>query len=144
MQAMVDPSAHAVWDSVGTTITAQGTVHRQPRGDAEWLQVRHQAITLIESTNLLIMQGRRVLAPGARMTDEGAPGVLNAAQAQQRLDSQRAQFVQFAYALHDVGEQMLQAIDARDTKAMIAVGGTMDDVCEACHLTFWYPNQPPR
>jgi hypothetical protein len=144
MQSMVDPSADAVWDSVGTTINAQGTLHRQPHTDAQWLQVRHQAITLIESTNLLIMDGRRVVAPGARMAQEDAQGVLSAAQAQQRLDSQHAQFVQFAYALHDVGEQMLNAIDAKDTKAMISVGGTMDDVCEACHLTFWYPNQPRR
>jgi hypothetical protein len=144
MQSMIDPSADAVWDSVGTTINAQGTQHRQPRTDAQWLQVRHEAITLIESTNLLIMDGRRLVAPGAKMADEGAEGVLSAAQAQQRLDSQHVQFVQFAYALHDVGEQMLAAIDARDTQAMIAAGGTMDDVCEACHTTFWYANQLKR
>jgi hypothetical protein len=38
---------------------------------------------------------------------------------------------------------MLRAIDAKDPKAMVEVGGAMDEICEACHVVFWYPGQPP-
>lgn len=143
MQSMVDPSADAIWESVGTTMTARGTEDRQPRNDAQWLQLRRQAITLVEATNLLVMDGRRLVAPGARMADQGVEGVLSVEAGQTRLDAQHAQFVQFAHGLHDVGEQMLAAIDAKDPKAMVEVGGSMDEICEACHVVFWYPGQPP-
>ena len=26
-------------------------------------------------------------------------------------------------------------------RAMLELGGTLDEVCEGCHTTFWYPNQ---
>jgi hypothetical protein len=35
----------------------------------------------------------------------------------------------------------IQAIDRRDLDAMLELGGTLDEVCESCHITFWYPNQ---
>jgi hypothetical protein len=40
---------------------------------------------------------------------------------------------------------MLAAIDAKDPAALVKAGGTLDEICESCHLTFWYPNQviPP-
>jgi hypothetical protein len=37
--------------------------------------------------------------------------------------------------------QMLKAIDAKQPDAMVDAGETMDEVCEGCHLKFWYPNQ---
>jgi hypothetical protein len=142
MQTMVDPSSDALWDSVGTTINARGVETRQPRTDAEWRQQHQRAITLIEATNLLMMDGRRLVEAGGKVADQGTEGVLSAEDGQQKLEAQRVAFVQFAHALRDVGEQMLTAVDARDTKAMIDVGSTMDEVCEACHLVFWYPGQP--
>jgi hypothetical protein len=143
MQSMVDPSADAIWESVGTTMSARGIEDRQPHSDAQWQQLRKQAITLVEATNLLVMDGRRLIAPGGRIADQGVEGVLGVEAGQSRLDTQHAQFVRFAHGLHDVGEQMLAAIDARDPKAMVQVGSTMDEICEACHVVFWYPGQPP-
>lgn len=141
MVSEVDPAADYLWDAVSTTITAAGTDEHQPRTPEEWLQARHRAITLIEATNLLVMEGRRVAAPGKKLEDEGADGILTAAEAQKAIDGNRAAFVQYAHALHDVGEQMLTAIDAKSPKGMEDAGGAMDAVCEACHTTFWYPNQ---
>ncbi|HYM34811.1 MAG TPA: hypothetical protein VET48_05400 [Steroidobacteraceae bacterium] len=139
MASIVDPAADTLWDSVGTTVNAKGAEDRQPRTEEEWQQVRRSAITLIESTNLLMMDGRRIVAVGGKLADEGLPGVLNANEAQQRLDAQHPAFVQFARALHDVGEEMLQAVDAKNSTAMVDVGSKIDEVCESCHTTFWYP-----
>jgi hypothetical protein len=138
MTSIVDPSADAIWDAVGTTVSAKGTEDREPRTDEEWQQLRRSAITLIESTNLLMMGGRRVVAAGGKLADDGLPGVFNVTEAQTRLESQHAVFAQFAVALHDVGEQMLKAIDAKSPATMVEVGTAMDEVCESCHTTFWY------
>jgi hypothetical protein len=138
MASMVDPSADAIWDSVGTTVSAKGSEDRQPRTKEEWQQLRRNAITLIESTNLLMMQGRRVVAVGGKLADDGLEGVFSLTEAQRRLDSQHPVFVQFAGALHDDGEKMLKAIDEKNVSAMVEVGTSMDEICESCHTTFWY------
>jgi hypothetical protein len=141
MDSVIDPSADALWDSVGTTVDAKGTTQHQPRTEMEWHEARRHAIALIEGTNLLVMDGRKLVAPGTAILDQNVQGVLSPEEGQKKLDAQHAVFVQFAYALHDVGEQMLKAIDARNPEGMMAAGATMDEVCESCHLTFWYPNQ---
>jgi hypothetical protein len=139
MQTMVDPAADAIWDSVGTVITAKGVIRHQPQTDADWQQMRRHALTLISATKLLAASTRTLVPPGGKVADEGSQGVLTARQGQKLLDERHEEFAQFARALHDVSEQMLKAIDARDPKAMLDVGGTMDDLCEACHKVFWYP-----
>jgi hypothetical protein len=141
MDAVIDPAADALWDSVGTTVTAKGTDIRQPRSDEEWQEVRRRAIALVEGTNLLVMDGRKLVAPGSAVLDQNTQGVLSAKEGQDLLDSQHPTFVQFAHALHDVGRQMLNAIDAKDPVGMMNAGSAMDTVCENCHLTFWYPKQ---
>jgi hypothetical protein len=141
MGAAIDPAADFLWESVSTTVSPEGTVEHQPRTDEEWLKVRHQAVILMEASNLLIMEGRRIAAPGKKLEDEGVQGILTAAEAQARIDADHPAFVGFAHALHDVGERMLTAIDARDVQGMIDAGEQIDEVCESCHMTFWYPNQ---
>lgn len=141
MSGMVDPAADAVWGAVGTTITAAGTAEHRPRNDAEWQQVRLQALALLESTNLLMMPGRRVVAQGSRITDEGWQGVLTTEQAEHKLVTDHAAFVQFASALREVTGRMVQAIEARRVEQMVEVGTEMDEVCESCHVVFWYPQQ---
>src|SRR3990172_1210874 len=59
MLSLVDPSADAIWNSVATIVTLEGTEERRPRTDEEWGALRHEAITLVEATNLLLMDGRR-------------------------------------------------------------------------------------
>jgi hypothetical protein len=57
MEAEVDPAADALWDSVQITLTAAGEEDRQPRTDEEWKAVRRSAVILVESANLLVMEG---------------------------------------------------------------------------------------
>ena len=145
MDAVIDPSADALWDSVSITETVKGTVFHQPHTDEEWQEARRHAIALIEGTNLLVMDGRKLVAPGSPVLDQGTSGVLSAEEGQKKFDAQHPTFVQFAKALREAGTQMLTAIDKKDATAMMNAGAAMDGVCESCHLTFWYPNQviPP-
>jgi cytochrome c556 len=103
--------------------------------------MRSHAITLMESTNLLVMNGRKVLSPGQTMADEGVQGVISATEVQAKIDTNHEQFVQFSHSLHDVSADMLKAIDARNVQGMLDAGEAIDAACESCHMTFWYPNQ---
>jgi cytochrome c556 len=75
------------------------------------------------------------------LEDHGTPGNLTAEQSQQAIDANRQTFVSFATALRGVGSELLKAVEAKDTDAMMEAGATMDQVCEGCHLKFWYPGQ---
>ena len=97
---------------------------------------------MIEAGNLLLIDGRKVST--APFPAE-AQGALDSAQIAERIAGNRAAFNQFAVALRGGAQTMLQAIDAKDPSALVEAGGTLDQICESCHLTFWYPNQviPP-
>jgi hypothetical protein len=160
MDGLVDPSADVLWDSVAYIATTTKVEDRRPRTDEEWKAVRNSAITLIEAGNLLTMPGRVVAtahdsaatdAPAGAVvavTEAGAEagagagaGELSHAQIQQRIDSTHDSFNQFARNLQNAGLKALAAIDARNADALMDAGGTIDEACEACHVTYWYPNQ---
>jgi cytochrome c556 len=90
----------------------------------------------------LAAQGRKLSA--APFPAEAA-GALNSEEIEQRINSSRVVFNQYALALRQTAQTLLPAIDARDPQALVTAGGNLDGVCESCHMTFWYPNQviPP-
>ena len=141
MAYMIDPAADFLWESVSTTVNEKGVEEKQPRTDEEWSEVRRQAIILAEASNLIMMEGRRVAREGKHLEDHGTPGNLTAEEAERAIAADRATFVSFAQALHGVGESMLAAADAKDPNGIINAGDDLDQVCEGCHLKFWYPGQ---
>lgn len=141
MASIVDPSADYLWESVSIISTAEGIEEHQPRTVSEWMEVRHRAITLIEATNLLSMEGRRVVEEGKHLEDEGLEGNLTSAEIQELIDDDPASFVAFAHALNAATLQALKAIDEKDVDAFFDAGGAIDMACEACHQKYWYPNQ---
>lgn len=137
MDSEVDPAADFLWASVASISTRAGLEERQPHTDEEWLEVRRHAITLIEATNLLIMKGRRV---SATYVPAGGAGELDSNQAQQKIDANHDAFVLLAQRLQETGTDTLGAIDAKDPVRLFDLGGAIDEACENCHVTFWYPN----
>ena len=130
MDAEIDPAADALWESVAVINGEE----KRPRTPDEWQAVRRNAITLIEATNLIVMDGRRIAPAGAHYDEEADPERL-----QQRLEANRATFVDMAQALRTVGLKTLDAIDAKDAKRLFDLGGDLDEACEACHLAYYYP-----
>jgi hypothetical protein len=140
MDSEVDPAADFLWASVGFVATKRGVEDKQPRNEKEWAIVRHQALTLIEATNLLAMEGRRVADAGKPLDEEEKGGIEDPKDIQNAIDANRAAFIGFAHGLHDAGMEMLRAIDKKDVAAMGVAGEKLDAACEQCHRTFWYPN----
>jgi hypothetical protein len=144
MDGTVDPSADVLWDSVAYIASTRGIEDRQPRTDEEWKAVRDSASTWIEAVHLLSMPGRRVAAAAHNpAVPEASPGLgeLSHAEIQQRIDSTHDSFTQFARNLQDAASKALTAIDARNPRGLMDAGGVIDEACEACHVTYWYPNQ---
>lgn len=141
MAFIVDPAADALWESVSTLETAKGLEEKFPKTDEEWWVARGHAIRLMEGGNLLLMEGRHVAMEGHHLEDSGTPGNLTAEESEKAIANDRATFVGFARALHDVGYQMLEAVDNKDPPAIMDAGDALDAVCEGCHLKFWYPGQ---
>jgi hypothetical protein len=141
MDGIIDPCADVLWDSVAYIATTKGVEDRQPRTDEEWQTVRNSAITLIEAANLLSMPGRRVAAAHGFTDTPPGRGELSHAEIQQRINSTHDSFTQLARNLQDAGLRALSAIEAKDAQGLMDAGGTIDEACEACHITYWYPNQ---
>lgn len=138
MDAIVDPSADVVWGAVGAVADQDGLRELSPQSPEAWLEVRRAAVRLVEGANLLMMSPREAAPPGA--TSE-APGVeLEPAEITALIGRERAVFEGFAMVLQGVGVEALRAIEARDRDRLIEAGGAMEEVCESCHQTFWYPH----
>jgi hypothetical protein len=143
MEAMVDPSADILWESVATVISEKGVDERFPKTDEEWATLRHAAIMLLEATNLLVIPGRPVARPHEK---SAAPGVeLEGAEMEALIKKDPVAWRSRAMRLHDVAMEALRTIDARDPKPLHDIGERLDGACENCHLQYWYPNQvlPP-
>ncbi len=142
MALQVDPSADAIWESFGVVVTKDGTHEHKPVTEGDWAKVHGHALVLIEAANLLLMDGRRVAREGVqKLEDHGTPGNLSAEESQQAIDADRPTFVSFATALRDVGNDILRNVEARNIDAIMEAGAALDQVCEGCHLKFWYPGQ---
>jgi len=138
MRYMVDPASDSIWESVMTVVTDEGVEEIAPETDEDWEALRGHAVTLIEATNLLIMDGRRVAAEGSVSE---MPGVdLEPEQIEALLAENRAGWIALALGLHDSGMEVLRAIDAQDLDALLVAGDGLDLACENCHIQFWYPD----
>ena len=137
MESIVDPSADALWGAVGTVMDKEGTHELLPKTQEEWLDLRRAAVRIIEGGNLLMMPGREAAPVG---TKSEAPGVeLEPAQVAALIKKKRKDFNAFAKALQVLGLEALQASDAKNVDLLGDIGGRMENVCESCHQTFWYP-----
>jgi hypothetical protein len=136
MDSTVDPAADGLWDSVAVTSTSKGVEETQPKTDADWAAVRRHAVTLMESMNLVVMKGRHAAPPGT----QAALGELTPDEIDQHIDADRGSLIGFARALRATAQKALTAIDHKDVNGLFEAGSEIDEACEACHVTFWYPN----
>jgi len=141
MVNVVDHNADILWESVAVISTDKGVEERQPRTDAEWAEVRAAAIALSEATNLLMIPGRKVAHEGKKLQDSEVEGILKAEHIQSLIDGDRLKFASKALALHQAALGAVAAIDAKDAMMLSDVGGAIDEACEQCHTTYWYPDE---
>jgi hypothetical protein len=142
MNSVIDPNIDPVWNSVASVLehgVENGKMtERVPVSDEDWAVVRAHALVVSEAANLLLMPNRPVAPPGAPSL---APGVeLKPEEIRALIDKNPDGWNYFVQDFQDSLKPALAAIDAKDPQALFAVGGKIDETCENCHSTFWYPN----
>ena len=145
MRYIIDPSADSIWGAVVVDVTAEGTTTSVPSSDEDWLELRRHALIIAEASNLLLMEGRPVAAPGSRSE---MPSVdLEPEQIEALLATDRGAWNAFVGGLRESARVALDAIDKRDVDALLVAGDGLDLACENCHIIYWYPGvgySPPR
>jgi hypothetical protein len=109
MTWIIDPNATAIWGSVGSVATDKGTEEHHPQTDEEWARFRNSAATLVESGNLLMLDGRAV---------------------------DKDQWMATAKGMSDAAAQVLEAAEAKDVEAYFDAGGALYEACTACHSRY--------
>ncbi|MXY26460.1 MAG: hypothetical protein F4Y45_18310 [Acidobacteria bacterium] len=137
MRTMIDPAADAVWDAVVVDATPDGIIEIVPESEGDWIRLRRQAVTLAESANLLLVEGRRIAAPTSRSE---LPGIdLHPDAIQTLVDEDWQTWVEVSQEFTAASLTVLEAVDARDVDALLNAGTELDLACEACHAVYWYP-----
>ena len=106
MKYVTNPAAETFWKAGGEVETEEGVQSRTPETEARWIEAANAAAVLLESGNLLMMQGR------ARGDKE---------------------WMQYSQQLADAGAAGLKAAQAKDGEATFAAGSEAYDSCFKCH-----------
>jgi hypothetical protein len=109
MAGITMPAANAVWSAIGTTVDATGIHEQIPRTDADWEAVGTSAAALIESANLLMLEGRAV--------DDG-------------------DWMTFSKQLFATAARALKGAEARNGGEILAAGEVINESCDNCHQRY--------
>lgn len=136
MNTLIDPHVDALWNAVRIVVDEQGVQEYAPETEEEWEALRRNALSLIEGGNALMIPGRRVAPEGAGAVYpdyEYLPG-----EVAEKLEQDPDSWVGFARGLQQSVLPALEAVEARDTEALIEAGEAINAACEACHTQYWY------
>jgi hypothetical protein len=109
MAGITMPAANEVWSAVSTIVDAEGIHETVPRTDDEWAAVGSSAAALVESANLLMVEGRAV--------DNG-------------------DWTKFAKQLFDTSTRALKGAENKNTQEILAAGEVINESCDNCHARY--------
>ena len=137
MGSVIDPSADALFESIQDIADSHGITHKAPHSDADWALVQQHLQVLSSAADALRTPGLAAARPEQR---SAFPDIENQPEeVQALLGLHHDDFVRRTDALQQAAQAGLAAVDARNTPALAAAIGHIDQACEACHLQFWYP-----
>lgn len=144
MRTQVNPQGLALWDITNAASGDEGVVSAKKLTPNHWKRLLKIGQALQDGGQQLATTGKiRAAAPGVKLQSEGEPKAAKAADVQRWLDAKPAKFRELAMQLEKTGAGVVEAAMRRDVKKLGDLAGSLDEVCEACHVVFWYPNQPP-
>ncbi|WP_126172294.1 hypothetical protein [Altericroceibacterium xinjiangense] len=117
MEQTVQPQAEIFWNSAGTIIDETGEHDLAPTTDEGWERTRQAAANIADSARLL-------------MTPTYA-------------DGRGEDWMQFSQSLVEIAQRAEQAAANQDVDAVFEIGGTMYNVCTACHQVYISEDVPP-
>jgi hypothetical protein len=141
MKYMIDPIADNIFDAVGTTITKEGMVEREPKTDADWEKIQTGAVSLAEGIYLLKV--RRPFTPPGDVNNSTGPNAveLSPEQITAKVERDPVEWNARIEATRNAALNVMEIVKRRDTAAMWEAGEILDTTCEACHRSYWYPGE---
>jgi hypothetical protein len=109
MRHVLNPAAETFWLASGEIDEGESRRQRTPTTDAKWNGALAAAATVLETGNLLMMDGRAIADP---------------------------QWARWSADLNKAGLAGIKAAQARDGDAVLIAGGDMFDACRACHVKY--------
>jgi len=137
MQDRVNPAMLEIWDVGNNAMNDDAVLDAKLMDDAKWARIATAAGQLsaaskdIAAANAFISAAPDNVAVG--------DGEITMAAVQQHLDHDPAGIKQMAAALADHADRIAAAARAKDATAAGELIGVTDQVCETCHMTYWYP-----
>jgi hypothetical protein len=141
MRYMIDPVADNIFDAVRTVVTKNGAVETVPKTDEDWEKIQIGAVSLAEGIYLLKIP-RPFAPPGDENNSTGPDAVeLSPAAITAKLEADPVEWNARIEALRNVGLQVLDIVKRRDVKELWDAGQNLDEACENCHRSYWYPGE---
>jgi hypothetical protein len=142
MLTKVNPQATALWDLTNEAQDDEGNIDVKKIDAATWAKLLQIGKSLEEGGRALATgNGVIAAAPGAKLQDESGPGASKAVDVQRYIDARPAEFRKHAMALQKTGADIVAAVTKRDGAKLTTLSNDLDQVCENCHVVFWYPQQ---
>jgi hypothetical protein len=142
MLTKVNPQALNLWDITNKAQDDNGRPDPRKITAASWARLLEIGRALEDGGRTLATSNGIVAAPpGAKLQDEAGPGASKAADVQRYLDAKPAEFRKHALKLQKTGASIADAAAKHDVKSLGELADSLDELCESCHMVFWYPQQ---
>lgn len=137
MEGVLNPAASELWNAA--LIDPPEGSDKPVLTDEQWLNLRHNALSLLTAPPILRHPELQIAAPGTRNNEGELQPEAIAALRESQAQAWNAQVT----ILQQGVQSALTAIEARDLDAMLQAGDVLYSVCESCHVQFWYPSANP-
>jgi cytochrome c556 len=144
MRDMLDPISDNIFDAVSVVEDKNGTVERVPKTEEDWEKIRIGAVTLAEGAYLLKVP--RPFAPPGDLNNSTGPNAveLSPDQITAKLKADPVEWNARIEALRNVGLEALDIVKRKDVNELWDAAENLEQACENCHRSFWYPGETPQ
>jgi cytochrome c556 len=141
MRFVIDPLADNIFDAVKTEVTPKGTVETVPKTEEDWEKVRIGGVSMVETAELLKMV-RPFTPPGDKNNSEGPDAVeLSPEEIMAKVQKDPVEWNARIQALKNVGLATIELANKKDVAALWDASENLDEACENCHRSYWYPKE---
>src|SRR5262245_51062810 len=143
MRDLIDPLADNIFESVAIIKDQHGTVERKPTTQEDWDRIRVGATTMAEAAYLLKVP--RPFAPPGDLNNSVGPRAveLSPDQITAKVEKDPVEWNARIEALRNVGLQVLDIVKRKDVDELWDASENLDNACEGCHRSYWYPGETP-
>ena len=141
MRYMIDPISDNVFNAVSTVVTKQGTVETAPKTDEDWEKIKTGAVSLAEGAYLLKVP--RAFAPPGDLNNSTGPNPveLSPDQITAKVERDLVEWNARIETLRNAALAVSEIVKKKDVNALWDAGEVLDQACENCHRSYWYPGE---